>query len=77
MRRPPLSKAWDPTFWGTMWAVAMIFMVLVSMGALLDGWSLDRALVIGLIAGPGGLAGLTFLGLLCWVFGWGFDDYPW
>ena len=55
----------------------MVVMVLSSMGALFDGWSLDRALVIGLIAGPGWLAMLTFLGLICWVLGWGFDDYPW
>jgi len=77
MRRPPLSEAWDNRLWGGLWGVAMIVMVLASMGALFDGWSLDRALVIGLIAGPGGLACLTFLGLLCSVFGWGFDDYPW
>jgi hypothetical protein len=29
------------------------------------------------VGGLGGLACLTFLGLRCSVFGWGFDDYPW
>jgi len=77
VRRPPLSEAWDNKLWGALWGIAMIVMVLASIGALFDGWTLDRALVIGLIAGPGGLASLTFLGLLCWVFGWGFDEYPW
>jgi hypothetical protein len=75
MKRPPLSEAWDNKLWGALWGVAMIVMVLASIGALLDGWTLDRGLVIGLIAGPGGLASLTFLGLLCWVFGLGFDEY--
>jgi hypothetical protein len=52
----------------------MIVMVFASMGALFHGWSLDHALAIGLIAGPGRLAILTFLGLLCWAIGWGDDD---
>jgi hypothetical protein len=77
MRRPPLSEAFDPIFWGKMWGIAKVVLVLVLIGALFDGWSLDRALIIGLIAGPRDLALLTFLGLLCWIFGWGFDDYPW
>jgi hypothetical protein len=77
MRRPPLSEVWDARLWGTLWGFAMVVMVLVSVAALFDGWSVDRAVVVGLIAGPGHLAALTFLGLLCWVFGWGFDDYPW
>jgi hypothetical protein len=60
-----------------MWLIAMAVMVLASIGALFDGWPVDRALLHGLIAGPGYLAFLSVLGLLCWVFGWGFNDYPW
>jgi hypothetical protein len=77
MRRPPLSEAWDPTFWGKMWGFAVAVMVLVSTAAPFEGWSLDRALIIGLICGPGHLVLLTFLGVLCWAFSWGFNDYPW
>jgi hypothetical protein len=77
MRRPPLSEFWDSTSWGTLWCLAMIVMVLTFIAALADGWSLGPALIVSLIAGPGWLAILTFLGLLCWLFGWGYNEYPW
>jgi hypothetical protein len=77
MRRPPLSETWDRTNWGTVWAVALTVMVLGSIGAVFDGKPLLDALLFGLVIGPGWLVVITFAGILCWVFGWGYDDYPW
>ena len=60
-----------------MWAVAMTVMVLGAIATTFDGWPMRDALLFGLAIGPGWLFVISMVGLLGWVFGWGYDDYPW
>lgn len=60
-----------------MWAVALMVMVLGAAAAMFDGWPLLQSMLLGLIIGPGWLAVASVFGLLCWVFGRGYKEYPW
>ena len=77
MRRPPLSEVWESTNWGALWAVALTVMVLGLIATSFEGWPLFNSLFFGLAIGPGWLVVISLIGLLSWVVGWGYDDYPW
>ena len=64
-----LGRFWQETPWGKLWAAAMIVMIGVFIGALLDGFGLGGAIVFGVLCGPGFLALLTIAGAVISFFG--------
>jgi hypothetical protein len=46
-------------------------MVIGIVLAIIDGWNVTKAVIYGLLVGPGWLALLTIVGFVMWLFGWG------
>jgi hypothetical protein len=59
-----LGRLWQETPWGHLWAAAIIVMIGAFLGALVDGFGLGKAVIVGILCGPGFLALLTILGFI-------------
>lgn len=66
--KSPLSRSWRETPWGMLWGMAIFVMIAAFVLAILDGFSIGKAIVWAILCGPGWLAALSILGLIISFF---------
>lgn len=64
----PTARLWGKTPWGLLWGTAIVVMIGAFVFALLEGFSLGKAIVWGILCGPGWLAIMTIVALVISFF---------